>query len=83
MLADAGRADARRRAPVSGLAPEPAVQRPGARAHARGAGIDYRTRSTSAGASHDEPGEERFGCIRVAAFRRYAARMTTPAGSRR
>jgi len=25
-----------------------------------------------------EPGEERFGCIRVPAFRSYAARMTTP-----
>ena len=25
-----------------------------------------------------EPGEERFGCIRTAAFRSYAARMATP-----
>jgi uncharacterized protein (DUF488 family) len=25
-----------------------------------------------------EPGEERFGCVRVAAFRSYAARMGTP-----
>ena len=30
-----------------------------------------------------EPGEDRFGCIRVAAFRSYAARMTTPDCSQR
>ena len=43
------------------------------------AGIAYRHAPELGGRRADEPGEERFGCIRVAAFRSYAARMTTPA----
>jgi uncharacterized protein (DUF488 family) len=41
------------------------------------AGIDYRHAPELGGRRANEPGEERFGCIRVAAFRSYAARMTT------
>ena len=41
-------------------------------------GIGYRHEPELGGRRRDEPGEERFGCIRVAAFRSYAARMTTP-----
>jgi uncharacterized protein (DUF488 family) len=42
------------------------------------AGIDYRHAVELGGRRANEPGEERFDCIRVAAFRSYAARMTTP-----
>ena len=42
------------------------------------AGIDYRHAVELGGRRSGEPGEERFPCIRVAAFRSYAARMTTP-----
>jgi uncharacterized protein (DUF488 family) len=42
------------------------------------AGIAYRHATALGGRLSGEPGEERFGCIRVAAFRSYAARMTTP-----
>jgi uncharacterized protein (DUF488 family) len=42
-------------------------------------GIGYRHEPELGGRRRDEPGEERFGCIRVVAFRSYAARMTTPA----
>lgn len=41
------------------------------------AGIAYRHARELGGRRSGEPGEERFGCIRVAAFRSYAARMTT------
>jgi uncharacterized protein (DUF488 family) len=41
------------------------------------AGIAYRHAVELGGRRSGEPGEERFGCIRVAAFRSYAARMTT------
>jgi uncharacterized protein (DUF488 family) len=41
-------------------------------------GIGYRHVAELGGRRSDEPGEERFGCIRVAAFRSYAARMTRP-----
>jgi uncharacterized protein (DUF488 family) len=41
-------------------------------------GIDYRHALELGGRRSHEPGEERFGCIRVAAFRSYAARMTSP-----
>ncbi len=44
-----------------------------------GAGIAYRHAPELGGRRAHEPGEERFSCIRVAAFRSYAARMTTPA----
>ena len=39
--------------------------------------IDYRHAVELGGRLSDEPGEDRFGCIRVAAFRSYAARMGT------
>jgi len=41
------------------------------------AGIDYRHVAELGGRLSGEPGEQRFGCIRVAAFRSYAARMGT------
>ena len=43
------------------------------------AGIAYRHAVELGGRLSGEPGEERFACIRVAAFRSYAARMTTAA----
>ena len=42
------------------------------------AGIAYRHAPALGGRRSGEPGEERFGCLRVAAFRSYAARMATP-----
>lgn len=41
------------------------------------AGIAYRHAGELGGRRSGEPGEERFGCIRVAAFSSYAARMGT------
>jgi len=41
------------------------------------AGIGYRHAVELGGRRSGEPGEEDFGCIRVAAFRSYAARMRT------
>jgi uncharacterized protein (DUF488 family) len=41
------------------------------------AGIGYRHAVELGGRLSGEPGEERFACIRVAAFRSYAARMGT------
>jgi uncharacterized protein (DUF488 family) len=41
------------------------------------AGVAYRHAVQLGGRRSGEPGEERFGCIRVAAFRSYAARMGT------
>ena len=41
------------------------------------AGIGYAHAVELGGRLSGEPGEERFGCIRVAAFRSYAARMGT------
>jgi uncharacterized protein (DUF488 family) len=43
-----------------------------------GAGIGYRHAVELGGRRSGEPGEERFGCIRVSAFRSYAARMGRP-----
>jgi uncharacterized protein (DUF488 family) len=43
------------------------------------AGIRYRHLEELGGRRSGEPGEERFTCIRVAAFRSYAARMGTEA----
>jgi uncharacterized protein (DUF488 family) len=43
------------------------------------AGIRYRHAEALGGRLSGEPGEDRFGCIRTAAFRSYAARMGTPA----
>lgn len=39
------------------------------------AGVDYRHAVELGGRLSNEPGEERFECLRVAAFRSYAARM--------
>ena len=43
------------------------------------AGIAYRHAEELGGRRSREPGEERFGCITVGAFRSYAARMGTDA----
>jgi uncharacterized protein (DUF488 family) len=43
------------------------------------AGLRYRHAQALGGLLSDEPGEERFSCIKTAAFRSYAARMGTPA----
>jgi uncharacterized protein (DUF488 family) len=43
----------------------------------REAGIAYRHAVELGGRRSGEPGEDRFGCIRVAAFRSYAAHMGT------
>ena len=40
--------------------------------------IAYRHAEALGGRLSNEPGEERFGCIRTPAFRSYAARMGTP-----
>jgi uncharacterized protein (DUF488 family) len=42
-------------------------------------GISYVHAPELGGRRSNEPGEERYACIRVAAFRSYAARMTTGA----
>ncbi|MFN2471821.1 MAG: DUF488 family protein, partial [Gaiellaceae bacterium] len=42
------------------------------------AGIAYRHAVELGGRRSGEPGEDRFSCLRVAAFRSYAARMGTP-----
>jgi uncharacterized protein (DUF488 family) len=42
------------------------------------AGIAYRHAEALGGRLSSVPGEERFACIRTAAFRSYAARMGTP-----
>ena len=42
------------------------------------AGIAYRHEPELGGRRSGEPGEDRFGCLRVAAFRSYAARMARP-----
>ena len=47
------------------------------RAALEAAGITYRHAVELGGRRRGEPGEERFGCIRVPAFRSYAARMGT------
>ena len=55
----------------------PQFNRPALAASLAAAGIAYRHAAALGGRLSGEPGEERFGCIRVAAFRSYAARMTT------
>jgi uncharacterized protein (DUF488 family) len=56
----------------------PQFNQPALAAAVEGAGITYRHAVELGGRRSGEPGEERFGCIRVAAFRSYAARMGTP-----
>lgn len=48
------------------------------RAGVEAAGIEYRHEVELGGRRSGEPGEERFACLRVAAFRSYAARMGAP-----
>jgi uncharacterized protein (DUF488 family) len=48
------------------------------RSAVEGAGIGYVHVEELGGRRSGEPGEERFPCIRVAAFRSYASRMGTP-----
>jgi uncharacterized protein (DUF488 family) len=42
-------------------------------------GIEYRHAIELGGRRRNEPGEDEFGCIRVPAFRSYAAHMRSPA----
>jgi len=56
----------------------PQFSQPALAAALEDAGIDYRHAAELGGRRSGEPGEERFGCIRVDAFRSYAARMATP-----
>jgi uncharacterized protein (DUF488 family) len=51
-------------------------QAPLAEALAKG-GVSYRHAEELGGRRSNEPGEERFSCLRVAAFRSYAARIGT------
>jgi uncharacterized protein (DUF488 family) len=55
----------------------PQFNQPALRAALEEAGIEYRHAVELGGRRSGEPGEEQFGCIRVAAFRSYAARMGT------
>ena len=65
-----------RRFPGSGRHPQ--FGREALAAAVERAGIVYRHAVELGGRRTGEPGEERFGCIRVAAFRSYAARMAAP-----
>jgi uncharacterized protein (DUF488 family) len=56
----------------------PQFNRPAVAAAVEAAGIDYRHEEELGGRRSGEPGEERFACLRVAAFRSYAARMAAP-----
>src|SRR5437764_6533588 len=56
----------------------PQFNQPALAAALEDARIEYRHAAELGGRRSGEPGEERFGCIRVAAFRSYAARMGTP-----
>ena len=78
MLTDAGvrtLVDVRR---FPGSRRHPQFNQPALAAALEGAGVAYRHAPELGGRRANEPGEERFACIRVAAFRSYAARMTTP-----
>jgi uncharacterized protein (DUF488 family) len=55
----------------------PQFNQPALRATLEAAGIAYRHAVELGGRLSGEPGEERFGCLRVPAFRSYAARMGT------
>lgn len=57
----------------------PQFNQPALAASLESAGIGYRHAIELGGRLSGEPGEERFRCIQVAAFRSYAARMATPA----
>ena len=66
-----------RRFPVSRRNPQ--FARESLRTGLEAAGVEYRHEIELGGRRSGEPGEERFACIRVGAFRSYAARMTTAA----
>jgi uncharacterized protein (DUF488 family) len=68
-LVDVRRFPASRRHPQFNQAPLAAA--------VEAAGVGYRHAVELGGRRSGEPGEERFGCIEVAAFRSYAARMAT------
>jgi uncharacterized protein (DUF488 family) len=55
----------------------PQFNRPALEAALGEAGIAYRHAVELGGRRSDEPGEERFSCLRVPAFRSYAARMAS------
>jgi uncharacterized protein (DUF488 family) len=55
----------------------PQFNGPAVAAAVEGAGIAYRHAVELGGRRSGEPGEERFSCIQVAAFRSYAARMAS------
>jgi uncharacterized protein (DUF488 family) len=55
----------------------PQFDQPALAAAVEGAGVAYRHAVELGGRRSGEPGEELFSCIRVAAFRSYAARMAT------
>jgi uncharacterized protein (DUF488 family) len=77
MLADAGvrtLVDVRR---FPGSRRNPQFNGPALRATLEEAGLAYRHVVDLGGRLSNEPGEELFECIRVAAFRSYAARMRT------
>jgi uncharacterized protein (DUF488 family) len=77
MLADAGvrtLVDVRR---YPGSRRNPQFNGPAVARALADAGIEYRHAVELGGRLSHEPGEERFGCIRIAAFRSYAARMGT------
>jgi uncharacterized protein (DUF488 family) len=57
----------------------PQFNQPALAAALESAEVGYRHTVELGGRRSSEPGEERFACIQVAAFRSYAARMATPA----
>lgn len=57
----------------------PQFNEPALAASLASTGIGYRHAIELGGRLSGEPGEDRFRCIQVAAFRSYAARMATPA----
>ena len=78
-LADAGvrtLVDVRR---YPGSRRNPQFNRPALESAVAEAGITYRHAVELGGRLSGEPGEERFPCLRVPAFRSYAARMGAPA----
>jgi uncharacterized protein (DUF488 family) len=78
MLVDAGvrtLVDVRR---YPGSRRNPQFNRDTVAAAAAAAGLTYRHAAGLGGRLANEPGEDRFPCVRVAAFRSYAARMGTP-----
>lgn len=64
-----------RRFPGSRRSPQ--FNQPALAAAVEDAGVAYRHEVELGGLRSGEPGEERFACLRVPAFRSYAARMAT------